>query len=57
MKKEEVLKENTESPKEEAKGDAAKENPLQKELEAKKQDNLELTVGGFAGRWTKMELG
>ncbi|KXT04003.1 hypothetical protein AC578_9265 [Pseudocercospora eumusae] len=40
---EEVSKENTEGPTETPKEDAAKENPLAKELEAKKKENLDVT--------------
>lgn len=43
-KQEEVSKENTEGPKETPKEDVAKENPLGKELEAKRKESLELTV-------------
>ena len=39
------MKENTEGPTETPKEDAAKENPLAKELEAKKKENLDVTVG------------
>lgn len=45
-KKEEVLKEQAEAQgaQETPKKDAAKEDPVQKELEAKKQENVDLTV-------------
>ena len=49
------MKENTEGPTETPKEDAAKENPLAKELEAKKKENLEVTVGHKKSMLTQVD--